>query len=269
MAKFQLIVDAPHSGAQNMAVDEALLLDAAENGTASLRFYEWSEPTLSLGYFQRYGDRSSHTASRNCAVVRRQTGGGAILHDRELTYSITIPSSHPIARRTEHLYTAVHEAFISELSPLLAAKKSAWHLSRNDERSVSPASAEPFLCFQRRALGDVVLIPPDGDRAIVETTQSIKILGSAQRRYHGAILQHGSLLLEKSPYAPELAGWSDITGVDVRITDLIQRLTVRLIETMGAPNSCRASRNSSTELQSKVEPIANNKYGSAAWTKRR
>ena len=77
-----------------MAVDEALLLDAAENGIATLRFYEWSEPTLSLGYFQRYDDRYSHAASRDCAIVRRQTGGGAILHDRELTYSLTLPASH-------------------------------------------------------------------------------------------------------------------------------------------------------------------------------
>ena len=80
-----------------MAVDEALLIDAAENGVATLRFYQWSEPTLSLGYFQRYDDRDQHAASRECAVVRRQTGGGAILHDRELTYSL-VASRQPSAR---------------------------------------------------------------------------------------------------------------------------------------------------------------------------
>ena len=79
-----------------MGVDEALLMDAVENGVATLRFYQWSEPTLSLGYFQRYADREQHTASRNCAVVRRQTGGGAILHDRELTYSLALPANHRI-----------------------------------------------------------------------------------------------------------------------------------------------------------------------------
>ena len=83
-----------------MAVDETLLFDAAENGTATLRFYSWDEPTLSLGYFQRYADREQHTASRTCAVVRRQTGGGAILHDRELTYSLALPAQ-PSADKTK------------------------------------------------------------------------------------------------------------------------------------------------------------------------
>ena len=94
----RLIIDRPLPGAWNMAVDEALLLDASENGSASLRFYGWNAPTLSLGYFQRYDDRDLHAASRDCAVVRRQTGGGAILHDRELTYSLVLPPNHPLAR---------------------------------------------------------------------------------------------------------------------------------------------------------------------------
>ena len=57
-----------------MAVDEALLVDAAENGIATLRFYQWSEPTLSLGYFQRYDDRHQHAASRD---VRRRPPANA------------------------------------------------------------------------------------------------------------------------------------------------------------------------------------------------
>ena len=116
MADVRLIIDPPRRGPWNMAVDEALLMDAVENGNATLRFYQWSEPTLSLGYFQRYADREQHAASRNCAVVRRQTGGGAILHDRELTYSLVLPPGHPLAAMRRSLYDAVHQAFIAALS---------------------------------------------------------------------------------------------------------------------------------------------------------
>ncbi|NIL97050.1 MAG: lipoate--protein ligase family protein, partial [Planctomycetales bacterium] len=68
-----------------MAVDEVLLEWSAEEGCCCWRFYGWREPTLSLGYFQQYGQRWQHAASRDCPAVRRLTGGGAILHDRELT----------------------------------------------------------------------------------------------------------------------------------------------------------------------------------------
>ncbi len=69
---------------------------AVASGLASLRFYQWNQPTLSLGYFQSYEDRGRHAASQECTVVRRQTGGGAILHDRELTYSLILPATHPL-----------------------------------------------------------------------------------------------------------------------------------------------------------------------------
>ena len=74
-----------------MAVDEALVDDAAARGTCWLRFYGWAEPTLSLGYFQGHEERLAHRPSRQCPVVRRMSGGGAILHDAEITYSLAIP----------------------------------------------------------------------------------------------------------------------------------------------------------------------------------
>ena len=103
-----------------MAVDEVLLAHAIDTGIATLRLYQWSEPTLSLGYFQRYDDRFQHAASRDAAVVRRQSGGGAILHEHELTYSISLPADHPLAHHADKLYTAVHEAIIAELAPRIA-----------------------------------------------------------------------------------------------------------------------------------------------------
>src|SRR5690606_37438550 len=112
----RLLYDAPGSGAWNMAVDEVLLNSAAQTGQMTMRFYRWSEPTLSLGYFQRYADRSLHAKSAACPVVRRSTGGGAIVHDVELTYSIAVPSHHPLARQADLLYDAAHESLLEALA---------------------------------------------------------------------------------------------------------------------------------------------------------
>ena len=267
----RLIANPPSPGAWNMGVDEALLKDAAEHGIATLRVYGWSEPTLSLGYFQRYEDRAQHADSRNCAIVRRQTGGGAILHDRELTYSLTLPATHVFAKNSQELYTTVHDAFITVLTPMLTGQKSSWFLRRRVQGCSTPAADEPFLCFQRSACGDVILAPIEDDwgssnRHSRPVARHVKILGSAQRRHRGAILQHGSLLREKSPHAPELAGWRDLTGFALNVGEVFREV---------APQVCSVLRlqpaqfEFSPQLESNASYLASNKYGSAAWTKRR
>ncbi len=115
MLSCHLIVDSPADGVWNMAVDEALLDAATVEGIPTLRFYSWCEPTLSLGYFQAHADRKLHTASLACPLVRRASGGGAILHDGELTYSIVLPQSHPAAARPDRLYQAFHQTLIGTL----------------------------------------------------------------------------------------------------------------------------------------------------------
>src|SRR5687768_10145995 len=111
----RVMIDPPSGGAWNMGVDEALLESAAA-GVATLRFYQWSEPTLSLGYFQPYGDRQLHAPSRPAACVRRTTGGGAILHDRELTYSFATPATARFSASAEAYYAAFHETLIAVLA---------------------------------------------------------------------------------------------------------------------------------------------------------
>ncbi len=118
MLSCYLIVDSPADGVWNMAVDEALLDAATVDGIATLRFYSWREPTLSLGYFQAHAERKLHAASLACPLVRRASGGGAILHDDELTYSIVLPQSHPAAARPDRLYQAFHQTLIDTLSDL-------------------------------------------------------------------------------------------------------------------------------------------------------
>jgi lipoate-protein ligase A len=204
-----LLMDLPAAGAWNMAVDETLLEWSAEQAACVWRFYGWQEPTLSLGYFQDFRDRLQHPASANCAAVRRLTGGGAILHDDELTYSFVAPAGHPLAARRDELYETIHASLIEALAELgvdaVLCKDAAGQLPLTEsEGAGQPTQArqdpiEPFLCFQRRTPSDVLL-------------GSTKIAGSAQRRRRGAVLQHGSVLLGRSAAAPELAAMEDLTG---------------------------------------------------------
>jgi len=266
------IIDPPAPGPRNMAVDEALLIDSAENGTATLRFYSWIEPTLSLGYFQRYTDRQQHAASSKCAVVRRQTGGGAILHDRELTYSLSLPGVHPLAKQNEKLYRIVHEVFVEILPPLNQLPESDCRLQIRGQATNNQTSNEPFLCFERQSAGDVIFLTHttlQNDVALSRGSApagSYKILGSAQRRYHGAVLQHGSLLLEGSAAAPELKGWRDLTGLKTAANAIISLIAPRLSEALSL--RIREAK-LLPELESIATQITNNKYGSPDWTKRR
>ena len=115
MTSARLIIDDPLPGSWNMALDQALLESADQRSAITLRFYRWSEPTLSLGYFQKFNDRETHAASLDCPVVRRSSGGGAIVHDHELTYSICVPESNRWSKSSDQLYDLVHHQVIQVL----------------------------------------------------------------------------------------------------------------------------------------------------------
>ena len=188
-----------------MAVDEALLVRANDAGQMTLRFYQWEPATVSLGYFQQQESRQTHAASGACPLVRRATGGGAIVHDRELTYSLVLPSGNRWARSNQQVYDLVHEILVRSLSD--------WQIEASLVPEKIDRRPEPFLCFQRRAAGDVVV-------------DQQKICGSAQRRIDQAILQHGSILLERSPAAPELPGLNDLgASPAIELAELQARLT--------------------------------------------
>jgi lipoate-protein ligase A len=258
MLPCRLIVDPPQEGAWNMAVDEALLDDAAERGTASLRFYQWSEPTLSLGYFQSIAEREGHAPSRGVAAVRRLSGGGALLHDRELTYSLSLPASHPFARQAPALYLRMHQALIG----LLAARgvHAALWATIGGAGDPSPVPAEPFLCFARRTAADVV-VP-----AAPAATQTTKIAGSAQRRRRGAILQHGSVLIAASPAAPNLPGMLESTGVAIDLAELTEAWAAAArceldLDLQPAPLESSLAR--------RADELFHSRYAGELWTDRR
>jgi lipoate-protein ligase A len=187
----ELWLDEAHRGSWNMAVDSAMLEYAAAHRVLVLRLYSWSRPTVSLGWFQSYDEFTADARLSELDCVRRVTGGGAILHDREWTYSIAVPESNFAKGHSDSLYRDVHDAVADRLN-LAGFSAERWLDTKKPANGVS-VDDKTFMCFSRRS--DVDLIVKDR-----------KVLGSAQRRTEHGLLQHGSLLLEPSPHYPSLHG---------------------------------------------------------------
>ena len=233
--RLRLIIDPPRDGAWNMAADEWLLHSTSEAGGGCLRLYRWDPATLSLGYFQSREECSSHRLGNGLPLVRRLSGGGAILHHHEWTYALALPIEHPLAQDRLGLYLAVHRTLLEWLTglgfsarifppeesrpsdaacgslagrPVTTSESQAME-SRSptcDAGVARPNGKPPFLCFLRRSPGDILVSSTDGS---IET----KIVGSAQRRARGAVLQHGSILFAQSPFAPELLGLRELNAI--------------------------------------------------------
>lgn len=185
----RLLPFAGAAGATNMAADEAML-ESAVHGVASLRFYTWTEPTLSLGYFQPAEDRIHDVNLSRLAWVRRSTGGAAIVHHHELTYSFALPSGKEWAS-SEHWICRAHHILQAVLKEH-GVKSHA--VVCGEEQKLGPV-----VCFLHQTPGDLLI-------------EGSKVAGSAQRKMRGALLQHGSILLHRSEFVPHLAGICDHAG---------------------------------------------------------
>lgn len=183
-----MVEEESQSGARNMAIDECLLESALSLGVHSLRIYGWDQATVSLGYFQP-AEEVQTGRFKDLPSVRRLSGGGAILHHHEVTYSVVLAASHPLSSRPSDLYGRMHEAILEVL-----AQSGVVARLRGSDKKDGP---EPFLCFSRGDRNDIVM-------------GEMKVVGSAQRRRRGAVLQHGSLLIRHSEFATELPGILDL-----------------------------------------------------------
>ena len=238
-----------------MAVDQALLQYAEQTGQATLRFYRWETATLSLGYFQKLADRDQHSGSLQCPVVRRASGGGAIVHDQELTFSLALPSDNRWSKKNNELYRSVHGCIVGALERVgikaYQYEKSIKNAGAKTQQSIESEDScpNPFLCFHRRTDGDIVL---DGD----------KVGGSAQRRAKNAILQHTSLLLRRSTAADELPGIEDLVEVvldeDRLIEDLVERLSKTLLVAFKPAKLI-------SEQKEMAENILSKTFGNPSW----
>lgn len=162
-----------------MAIDEALL-QAVEQGQSQpiLRLYSWQPPTLSLGYSQPYADVDlSALKARGWGLVRRPTGGRAILHTDELTYAVILPLDHPLAAGG---VLASYQRLSKGL--LLALQQLGLAVEIEQETTLTAEARSNPVCFE---------VPS----AYELTVQGKKLIGSAQTRRRRAMLQHGSLPL--------------------------------------------------------------------------
>jgi lipoyl(octanoyl) transferase len=173
--RWRLLFTESTDGPSNMAVDEALLERARATGEAVFRVYAWSVPTLSLGRHQvaRGVYDEERARRRGIAIVRRLTGGRAVLHHREVTYSATGPIG--AASSLRETYDGINALLAAGLRRLGAPVA----LAHRTERMPPPASAP---CFELPASGELEV-------------NGRKLVGSALYRENDAFLQHGSILI--------------------------------------------------------------------------
>lgn len=203
-----IIEETPRSGAWNMGLDEALLESAMDSGRGTLRWYRWEHATASLGYFQGHAELALNPRLAGLPVVRRLSGGGTIVHEHEWTYCLVLPPAQRLVHQPHELYELVH----GEIVAGLAAAGFAVRMRGETQQAVR----EPLLCFARQDARDVV----SGDW---------KVLGSAQRRRKGALLQHGSLNLRAPSAAPQHPGLEDLHPQrDAVSTALIAGIAARI-----------------------------------------
>jgi lipoate-protein ligase A len=230
-------------GPLNMAADEALL-HSAVGGVASLRFYGWSGPTLSLGYFQPAADRLADLLLAGLPWVRRATGGAALVHHHEVTYALALPpgrewhGGESWACRFHHVVTAALAAAGAKTKSVVCGQE---------------AKLGPVLCFLDQTPGDLV-------------AGAAKVVGSAQRKQKGALLQHGGILLARSEYAPRLPGLFELTGVRLTAERVAKLVTAQFAADTGwevVPGDW------TTDELALRERIAAERYSSADWNEKR
>lgn len=159
----------------NMAMDKAIATAVKRgNSPPTLRLYEWDIPSVSIGYFQRMRDINiDYCRERSIPIVRRPTGGRAILHNHEITYSFSVKTEYgAFSKGLLDSYKKISRAFGLALSKIGLA--SELKLQKEPHRNRSP------LCFQSTSYGEI-------------TINSKKVIGSAQKRWTDGLLQQGSI----------------------------------------------------------------------------
>ena len=260
--------DEQAAGATNMGADEALVAEAVARGILLVRLYGWQPAAVSLGAFQRLDDARQCSGIASLPVVRRPSGGGAIIHGSDLTYAAAVPKHHPWGSSPQRLYDAFHGAMVEALAGWKIV--ASLHPAAGPAAPAAASAQEPFLCFDRRAVGDVVM--PDR-RVGREQAPPAKVMGSAQRRLEGAVLQHGSLLLTANAAASGSAqhpGIQELAGDGVEspaIRDLVSRWLELVATSLGARVAVQTGSFAGA-ARSEVDRLAE-RFGQVRWTARR
>jgi lipoate-protein ligase A len=262
---WRVLSDAAWDGPRNMALDEAIAC-AVEAGRVAptLRFYAWDTPTVSLGCLQAGRGAVEREACDRLGVgiVRRPTGGRAVLHDHELTYSVCVPLDRSWGRLSVgESFRRIGDGLVAGLRRLGVAATLA--------RAGEPlgASREAQACFQTPRMPAVL-------------AAGRKLVGSAQRRLGGAILQHGSLLLDVdlAMHQAVFPGWpredpgKGVTWLKALLPELPPRPAIEraLVDGWAAVLNIRGAPGELTPWERhEAERLAVTRYATPAWTWRR
>jgi lipoate-protein ligase A len=288
-ATWRLVYGFDLDGASNMAVDEALLESVIAGGQPVVRFYTWSPATLSLGVNQPVGEIDRAVChGRGFGLVRRITGGRAVLHQHELTYAVIARENDPrvsggvlesyrkiSAGLVEGLRTLRANVALSpydrEMHAAIAAERRRRDLHVAEAAEVE--SSHGAVCF-------------DAASAYELTANGKKLVGSAQARRGGAILQHGSILLDIDweawasvfSYASEAGRERALRKLPMRMTSLKEELR-RDISPGEVAEALRAAFERTLEINLQPDTLddeeslaarrlAKEKYGAEEWTTR-
>ena len=183
--QWYFINSGPCSPFYNMALDEALLDWHSEGSIPPvIRFYEWSPATLSIGYFQQVERDINMEAvkEQNLGFVRRPTGGRAVLHDQELTYSVIVSESYPqMPASVTEAYRVISEGILLGFQNL--GLQAYFSVPETEEQLDDLKKPKSAVCFDAPSWYELVV-------------EGKKVAGSAQTRQKGVILQHGAILLD-------------------------------------------------------------------------
>jgi lipoate-protein ligase A len=286
---WRLLVDEGLSGAMNMALDEALLESAIDGGSPTLRFYTWRPAALSLGVNQPLGEVDPAACDRlGFDIVRRLTGGRAVLHQDELTYSIAARAADPlVSGGVVESYRKISAALVAGLR-LLGARVELSPPDRALHASLARARRESDLADGQAPPegGSHGAICFDASSDYELTSGGRKLVGSAQARRGGALLQHGSILLDVDweawisvfAFRTEAGRLRALRNLPSRMTSLREELgrTVSEQEVREALLSGFSSAfaidlepGEATHAElARADRLAADKYGSAEWTGR-
>lgn len=258
MESWRLLVSPADSGARNLATDQAVAEHVRDGASPpTLRFYTWRPAAMSLGYGQPLAAVNTDLAlQKGIDLVRRPTGGQAILHNDELTYAVMLPRTHALAaggvlRSYERLSAGFERGFA-------ALGLDAWQGDWQPDAS----QAEGLLCFASPSTHEL-------------SADGVKIMGSAQTRLGGALLQHGSIPfahdprifdLLRLPRPATLRGLRDLRSPAPTVGALIEVLATGFAEALRAalmPGSLSQAERSSRDA------LVRKRYACEAWRARR
>jgi lipoyl(octanoyl) transferase len=301
-SRWRLISSPALPGASNMAIDETLLETVLSGGPPAVRFYTWQPATLSLGVNQPLGEVDLEACRRRgIEVVRRLTGGRAVLHQHELTYSVVARESDPrVSGGVTESYRKISSALVAGLRLLgadvsLAPPDRALHRALAEARRATRAGDQTDAFNTLRATDDVGLQDAEAHGAVCFdaasdyelTARGRKLVGSAQARRGGALLQHGSILLDVDwkawagvfAYRTEEGRRRAQQKLPTRMTSLREELgrevaagDVARALTRGFAEAFEIDPEPSTlsyEEEAVAARLAGIKYGSREWTARK